>query len=551
MPPQRRSWPAGVVGEHGAVHRMRDDTELVADIFRPAHRGQLPVLLMRLPYDREVAEVDVGVAHPSWFAAQGFVVVVQDVRGTGASAGEFDPFRHEAADGIDSIAWAASLDGSDGRVFTYGSSYMGLSQLLVAASRPHALAGIAPSFASSGAHEGWITDAGAVNLGFVAMWSLQMAAARAVRVGDIAAQRVVDDALKEIAVAPERLAERWSDLVDDPALDRCAPWVRQWWRHRHEPRWWAAWDVTQRYQQVAVPGWHAAGVHDIFAHGTIGNFGGLRERAATPWARQAQRLVVGPWSHDPSADTAAGAAAAVSWLDDQWLAWVGDVVAGREPATPAVTVWLDTDGWRGFDGWPPREATNRTWYLQSGGRAQSRYGDGQLVDHPAPDGYPADVLVDLPDRPVATLGGRGLGNPAWMGQHDQTHREQSRAVLVYTSEPVRDKRVLAGNAVADLFVDPGSVSLQLVARLSRVRADGTSVNLQDGVAVVDQTSAPQRVQITIGPLAAVIMPGECLRLTLAATDTPRWEPRGTGAAMHHVLHDATHPSQVTVPVVPG
>ena len=57
----------------------RDRVRLDADIYRPDAEGDFPVLLMRQPYGRAIASTVV-YAHPSWYAAHGYIVVIQDVR---------------------------------------------------------------------------------------------------------------------------------------------------------------------------------------------------------------------------------------------------------------------------------------------------------------------------------------------------------------------------------------------------------------------------------------------------------------------------------------
>lgn len=42
-------------------------------------------------------------AHPSWYAAQGYIVVIQGVPGRGTSEGEFKLFAHETEDGEDAV----------------------------------------------------------------------------------------------------------------------------------------------------------------------------------------------------------------------------------------------------------------------------------------------------------------------------------------------------------------------------------------------------------------------------------------------------------------
>src|SRR5574341_213230 len=67
---------------------MRDGVSLSADVFRPDAPGRFPVILVRTPYDN---------ASPAYarqglfWAARGYVYVIQDVRGRGESEGEFSP----------------------------------------------------------------------------------------------------------------------------------------------------------------------------------------------------------------------------------------------------------------------------------------------------------------------------------------------------------------------------------------------------------------------------------------------------------------------------
>ncbi|MEN9265111.1 MAG: CocE/NonD family hydrolase, partial [Thermostichales cyanobacterium BF4_bins_65] len=92
-----------------------DGVRLDADVYRPEGGGDYPVLLMRQPYGRKIASTVV-YAHPTWYARQGYMVVIQDVRGRGSSEGEFRLFEHEAQDGWETVNWCAQLPGSTGEV---------------------------------------------------------------------------------------------------------------------------------------------------------------------------------------------------------------------------------------------------------------------------------------------------------------------------------------------------------------------------------------------------------------------------------------------------
>jgi len=106
---------------------MRDGIILRANVYRPEGAGPFPVLLARTPYDKADLE-ETNWLDPLKAAREGFIVVLQDTRGRTASEGEWDPLAFEREDGYDSVEWAASLAGSNGRVGMFGNSYSGSTQ---------------------------------------------------------------------------------------------------------------------------------------------------------------------------------------------------------------------------------------------------------------------------------------------------------------------------------------------------------------------------------------------------------------------------------------
>src|SRR5947199_1420882 len=107
--------------------KMRDGITLRANVFRPAGEGKWPVLLTRLPYGKDFPTGS-SVLDPSQVARRGYVVIVQDTRGRVTSEGEWDPFRYEELDGVDTVEWASKLFYSNGNVGMYGISYFGFTQ---------------------------------------------------------------------------------------------------------------------------------------------------------------------------------------------------------------------------------------------------------------------------------------------------------------------------------------------------------------------------------------------------------------------------------------
>ena len=268
---------AGVLVERDVECRVRDGTVLRADVYRPAAGGDRPVLLQRSPYDKQVAQSDVAYPHPAWYAAHGYIVVAQDVRGRWRSEGDFYPFLHEAEDGWDTIEWAAQLPGCDGRVAMYGFSYSGATQLLAAAGGPPSLAAVSPALTGSQFYEGWTYRGGAFAHAFASSWAAFLATGEAARRGDY-------DALDRLSAALLHAPEHyWADPAAFPELDGgLADYYRDWLAHPTYDEYWRRWSIDTDYSRLAVPALHVAGLYDSFLTGTVCNFTGMRRGAGLP-----------------------------------------------------------------------------------------------------------------------------------------------------------------------------------------------------------------------------------------------------------------------------
>ena len=81
---------------------MRVGVELFADHYAPTTSTPAGTILIRGPYGRgPLAALRTVRA----YASRGYHVVLQSVRGTFGSGGEFEPARREVEDGADTAAW--------------------------------------------------------------------------------------------------------------------------------------------------------------------------------------------------------------------------------------------------------------------------------------------------------------------------------------------------------------------------------------------------------------------------------------------------------------
>ena len=290
MPPGRR-----LVLEEGVAVPMRDGAILPADLFLPETPGAWPALLQRTPYNRQTANATTIMLDARRAVRAGYAVVIQDTRGRYAAEGDFTPFLYEIEDGYDTVEWVAAQPWCNGRVGMFGNSYVGATQWLAVLARPPHLAAIAPTVTAADYHEGWTYQGGAFSLGFNATWGAALALAQ---LGRAAGWNNADPAVQRQHDALDGLGGMvWELPLDDLTATEALPAYRDWLAHPDLDDYWRRWRIADHYPRLDLPAFHTGGWHDIFLGGTLRNYTGMRAAAATPGARAAQRLVVGPWSH--------------------------------------------------------------------------------------------------------------------------------------------------------------------------------------------------------------------------------------------------------------
>lgn len=501
----------------------RDGVRLEADIYRPEAEGPFPVLLMRQPYGRAIASTVV-YAHPSWYAAHGYIVVIQDVRGRGTSEGKFQLFAHEIADGEDTVTWAAQLPGSTGQVGMYGFSYQGMTQLYAAAAKPSALKTLCPAMVGYDLYRDWAYEGGAFCLQANLGWAIQLSAETARLNGDMEAHQALSTAAKHLPfcdIVPTR-----SGILKTLDPDS---FYHEWLNHPTPGPYWDALSPKTYLDSVDLPMLHIGGWFDTFMRGTLHLYQQVAARSL-----HRQQLVVGPWSHLPWGRKVGAidfGPAAVSPCDRLQIRWFDQFLKGVDTGLlnePSIHVFeMGSNRWRSFNTWSPTPPT--LFFLVSTGLAGMGEQEGTLIETDRLDSsrpVALDVCVHDPWRPVPALGGHAA---VPTGPQERSSLDSRSDVLTYTTAPLQEDLHLMGEVVATLYCTADTPSFDLCAVLAEVRPNGSVYNFSQGYTRVEPEQTTPPVTVTLQPTCVCIQRGSALRLSLSGACFPAYPVNaGTG-----------------------
>ncbi len=472
--------------------RLRDGTLLKSRIWMPHGEGPWPVLLMRQPYRREIAST-VTYAHPSWWASNGYLVVIQDVRGQGGSEGEFSGFRQEASDTSQTHKWVRSLPECNGLVGTFGFSYQGFTQLIAEEGTPPPDCMI-PAMTGLSENEHWCCEGGAYWWHLGIGWGLQLAAQKAQREKNWAAWYEIRESLESKKYLlnghkllksndPGGMAYKWLTLSQNKSLH----WVS-----------FAPLDSWLKKPLLLMGGWwdpHLKGILDIFEKSK--NAGGN------------PKLLIGPATH-------------LQWWENAQRTQLEFFNVhlkqnSKKYLFPQINLWnLTTKSWE----FSERKDTP-TWTLHSEGLASISHIEGSLI--PSSDlKVNSEVnLVHDPWRPVPAIGGHLSDTP---GEANRFNLDIRPDVAVFTSTPISKDLRLEGIPILTLETRCDRESFDIFVALSIIPNELENIVTQISTGVLriakcDQDNKSTR-KIRLQPILATFKEGDCLRISISGSGWP-------------------------------
>ena len=470
---------------------MRDGVRLRADHYAPATSSPAGTVLVRGPYGRGFP-FSLLFARP--YAARGYHVVVQSVRGTFGSGGVFEPMTNEAADGADTVAWLREQPWFTGQFATVGMSYLGFTQWALLQDPPPELAAAVISVGPHDFHAA-VWDTGSFTndfLGWSNMVSHQEDPVR-VRAG-----------IRQL-LAPRKVARAATGVPFGESaralLGTGAPWFESWVEHRdHDDAFWERMRCDAALDRVQVPVMLIGGWQDVFLRQTLRQYAHLRGRGVDV------ALTIGPWTHTQmlTKGLATNTRETLDWLDTHLA---GTTSLGRPSR---VRVRVTGQGWRNLPDWPP-VTSPRALYLRPG-----RYlDDTSPTDLPK---LPPATFRYNPADPTPTIGGALLSPNG--GYRDDSRLALRDDVLTFNSATLLHDLCVYGNPVIELAHRCDNPNADLFVRVSEVDAKGRSRNVSDGYR---RLGAPAKtVQIELDAIAHRFRAGSRIRLIITGSWFPRY-----------------------------
>jgi putative CocE/NonD family hydrolase len=528
---------------------MRDGVKLATEVYRPTAGGRYPVILQRGPYNGVPAGFS-NCAQPasSALAAQGYVVLLQDVRGTYRSEGQFRPVVQEGDDSYDAVEWAARQPWSTGKVGMMGVSYLALVQWEAAIKGPPHLVTIVPTIGPVSLDDALPYQTGVLSRLLVETWTGAMGrdqlwrklTAAGTPPPEIEAQiAAYERRYTEQAVTPTAAgALRLNHPVFNSDL---TPWYNIWLSHPDLDNFWKPSSIVDKFSTLSIPVLSIGAFYDLFSFGSVDGFNGMQKHAATPQARANARLILAGRGHAPGtnnyiggltfgADNNVPSDAMRRWFD-HWLKGIDNGVMS-EPAVKVYVMLPPEQGSVGRGFWAsgasyPLPGTQTLRYYPGGARANSAAGGGILALTPAGANGSDQYLYD-PANPVPSVGGTAccISDLIPAGPFDQRPVEIRRDVLVYTSATLSQAVPVIGDPTVTLTASSSAPKTAFTAKLVDVHPDGYAQIITEGVIETGPSPATSASQYTIRmtPTATVFKPGHKIRLEVSSSNSPHFQP---------------------------
>lgn len=485
---------------------MRDGIKLFTAIYIPKDKtDKHPILISRTPYScRPYGEKefkDFWNSYLNEYFKEGYIIVLQDVRGRWMSEGKFvdvRPFNSnkkgneidEASDTYDTIDWLVkNIEGNNGNAGVFGISYPGFYSTMAAASNHPALKAASPQapvtnwfIGDDFHHKGvfFLMDAfdfySALGSGFGQPHPLPTPLpARSVGYPDHDNYKfyLETGALRNFAKYMGDTIAFWKDLMSHPNYD-------EWWQARD------ARDATKNLKPAML--W-VGGLFD--AEDCWGAWNAYKAAEKNNPGKSFNRIVEGPWFHDQWAghdgthhgNIQFGSNTSEYYQQHFEIPFFNYFLKGKGDISQIGEANIFITGaneWKTFSQWPPAGTQDKAIYLQPRGKLG--------WSKPAATNSFSDYVSD-PSKPVPYEESVHFNRTRTYMSDDQRFAGRRPDVLVFQTDTLQDAITLTGSVVADIMTSISTTDADFVVKLIDVFPENMGYNTVDIYAEKD----PERI----------------------------------------------------------
>lgn len=557
---------------------MRDGVKIAIDIVRPAeagkvHKEPLPVVWTHTRYRRSYirngklrSELDSPLYRR--LLEYGYVLAAADVRGSGASFGSWQGIwaREETQDAHEIIEWLASQPWCNGNVGMAGGSYLGITQLMAAGTKPSHLKAIFPAVALFDIYA--VAYPGGVFYDdFIKHWS-ELTRVMDTEVIAAPVDEDKDETLLKSAIAEHKLSRGLIDIFMPlkyrDSIDQ-GTGVQPFYA-------WHPAAYAKEINESGVPIYLWCGWFDSFTRDGFLMFRNFQNP---------KKIVMGAWSHSPrdpdiqKEEFLPAIVEEIRWFD-YWLKGIDNGIMDEPPIRYHVMNAPKDNEWRTASEWPLPKQKPTKYYFREGPSGSVGSANDGLLRSDAPrnysgkDEYPVDYTT--------TTGTATRWDNAVGGGFDYSDMaENDEKGLTYTTEVLEEDVEVTGHPVVHLWVSSTATDGDFFVYLEEVDTKGVSHYVAEGALrvshravhepyydnlglpfhrsheedVVELTPGePAELAFDLQPTSNVFNAGNRIRITVTGADkdnalTPEQAPPPTVS----VYRDAGHASYISLPVI--
>lgn len=580
---------------------MRDGIRLATDIYRPKTDEKVPIIFSRTPYNFNSwgdGKERTRTKERAYEAVKrGYAYVVQNERGRYFSEGEWDILGVPLTDGYDAFSWMKDQTWSNGKIGTYGCSSTAEWQMAVAALDHPAHAAMVPQGYGAGVGRvgdlmeqgNWYRGGVEQLLFFSWLYGVEHDKFKP-RIPEGATQEDLIRISRFYDLAPENppvdMAEALRHLPIEDILKNINgkkeifdKMVR---RKPNDPEWFEG-GLYHDDMEIGTPSFWFASWYDVSITPNLALFNHVRNNAKDPEIRDNQYLVIAPTLHcsytRATENTIVGERSVgdarlnyeeqiYAWFD----LWLKEKDNDFKETTPRVQYFtMGKNIWQAAEQWPPKNVKMTTYYLNSGGKANTLNGDGVLTKKKPSKDNPDSFVYD-PMNPVTSYGGNVCctGNAVKGGAFDQQVMEERDDILVYTTDALKEGIEVTGFIESTLYVSSDVKDTDFTIKLIDVYPDGRAYNLDETIQraryregydkeVFMDRGEVYKIDLTPMATSNYFEKGHRIRIEISSSNFPRFARNlNTGGANYDeveglkannsIHHSKTHPSRIVLPI---